>query len=71
MERELLTLREGGAPEMPRHAFWRGPPGGGDGSLAGKMMMREATSATGKGKEARLQETPQGGVAMGPLSPNA
>lgn len=42
---------------MPRHAFWRGLPGGGDGKLAGKME-REATSVVVKGEEARLQETP-------------
>lgn len=50
---------------MPRHAFWRGFPGGGDGKLAGKMMEREATSAVVKGEEARLQKHPRVGLCWG------
>lgn len=43
---------------MPSPAFWRGLPGGGERSRAGKLRMRrEATSARVRGEETRLQET--------------
>lgn len=61
LDRELPTPWEVGASEVPRHAFWRGIPGGGEGSLAGKRRWGrpggwEATSALVKGEEAWLQE---------------